>query len=190
MSLRNEVCTDQRYLDEAPAPKYADHGTRDNDKLFAYRYERQRLGAQKTGVTNASAGTGARTGEVLARESQGDTFPEPASSASERGSALTHLYAMQNDASAHDARGERAPRAVGVPVPSRVENAQSPTQAESTQRPVGAGAHGDLSARAEVRATCVSCLSADSMSRSGEGIFCSTCNKAALMPRVAALVPP
>ena len=167
---------DQRYLEDAPAQRYADHGSRDNDKLFEYRYERQRLGAQKP----IPAGAGERAKAVEG--------PEPAAAlgAVERGSALSHLYGtQQDDVGAQAMRGERAPRAMGstyvptVPVAAQTQANAAPTEpasevpSTSTARSVAPAV--DLR-KAGLLATCAGCLSDNTMSCTAEGIFCSTCN--------------
>lgn len=188
MSLRSEENADRRYADEEPAQRYADHGTRDNDRLFEYRYERQRLGAQKIAMTNG----GAAPGEALARDRQSSSPPEPASApgVAERGSALADLYGTQGDVSSLPVRGERAPRAGGAPLQSRPEGPQPPLSVAEHSAAASVGVVAEPTSKAaEVRATCVSCLSANTMSCTAEGIFCSTCNRAALVPRLAAQAP-
>ena len=149
-----EAPLDSRYVDEAPPPPYQDQGSRDNAKLFAYQYERQKLCANKTQAppiqhAGASApGSTPKCERAQEKKPAPKTLPEPAS--------------LQNRVSSNLAD-------LGIEsLPLAKNNALNLQQNQLL-----------------LNATCANCLSSDSMCMRDEGIFCCSCNRAALIPRVS-----
>jgi hypothetical protein len=92
------------------------------------------------------------------------------------------------DPRAHPESQARSQRTYGLPTPEPI--GAHGLAAGPRLRGLSEGLHDEDLAEATLQvlsATCATCLSADSMCVRGGGVFCGTCNKAALVPRMESL---
>ena len=154
---------DARYA-EGPTPKpYEDHGSsRDNALMFAYRQERQKMSANLTHAPPLQ-----RPQHATANQNAGEEAQIQAS-ADNRLPAPEPMPASRRELASSIVDTEEPGKYLrGTPTPSEISRL-------------------DLSQHV-LSATCAACLSADSMCTRGGGVFCGTCNKEALIPRMESL---